>query len=88
MKKILAAAAITLAIVAYGNAASASEQVRFEGIDTSLSQHGYVVAEYKGEVYHLTEGDVLAGETVILIDATDKEVVVKDSSNALHEYRF
>jgi len=60
---------------------------KFVGIDTTLTIHGFATVKYEGETYHLTEGDTIGGFTVVLIDATDNEIVVKHGKH-LKEIHF
>ena len=60
---------------------------KFTGIDNTLTSHGFATVKYEGETYRLTEGDSLGGFTVILIDSTDNEVLVKHNGH-LQEIRF
>jgi len=60
---------------------------KFVGIDNTLTSHGFATVKYDGETYHLTEGDTIRGFTVVLIDTTDSEVIVKHNGY-LKEIRF
>jgi hypothetical protein len=81
-------AALVLGIfLTLGNRAFAGSLLRFMGIDTTVSLHGFATVKYKGEVYHLTEGDTIGGFTVVLIDATDNQIIVKHGKH-LEEIRF
>lgn len=65
--------ALALAMVASGNLAQAKshQPLTFLGID----QIGLASVFYQGTVYHLTVGDLLAGETVVSIEPS--KIVVK-----------
>jgi hypothetical protein len=67
--------------------ASAQSLPKFVGIDTSVSEHGFATVKYNNETYHLTEGDSLQNFTVVLIDVTDNEIIVKHNGH-LKEIRF
>jgi len=90
MKNAIATVALIAAVMTFGTQASAhnTKGLHFEGIDTSLSSHGYATIEYKGQTYHLTEGDTLAKQTIVLIDAADNQVIVKDAHGHLYEIHF
>lgn len=86
MKNAIATLAVFIGIGTLGTQASAAP-VHFTGIDTTITQHGFATVLYKGQTYHLTEGDKLGNVTVVLIDAVDHQVIVK-KHNHLKEIRF
>jgi hypothetical protein len=86
MKNIIVTALLALAVAGLGIAPANAACVDINAIDTTVDSHGMVEAKYKGETYHLTEGDKLGKVTIVLIDKTDGEVIVK-KHNHLKEYK-
>jgi hypothetical protein len=66
---------------------SAQSLPQFVGIDTSVSAHGFATVLYDKQTFHMTEGDSLHGFTIVLIDTTDNEIIVKHGKH-LKEIRF
>lgn len=81
-------ALLTLGIMTSQPASAATNAPVFMGIDSSVVPSGVVSVAYNGIVYHLTEDDTLAGETVLLIDKTDNQVIVKNQDGSETAYRF